>query len=286
MIARAVALLPLLLLFACSTGQRPSAVQPETTKGDGVVSLDYCADQMMLGLVPRDRILAVSPEADSDSAFSAPRARGVARVRPILEDVIRLRPRYVLRLYGGSPGIDRQLAAAGVKVIQLQSPSSLAEVPVELQRVGALLGTERQAAALVAGWHANLSALPVKTASAERPTLLYITPGDVTTGQDGFVGDLIQTAGFRSVRSAPGWGSLPLEAMVRRPPDAVLRAFFDNVRYRQDHWSSSSHPRLKQMIKGLPTVTAAGSALGCGNWLAGHTIRQLSTLHSALDHSR
>lgn len=280
-INRAAALLPLMLLTACSAAQ-PSTVP---VRG-GVVALDYCADQMLLGLVPRDRILAVSPEAASDGVFSAPRARGMARVRPMLEDIVRLRPRYALRLYGGAPGIDRQLAAAGITVIQLKSPTSLAEVPAELARIGHLLGTEQRAGELIEGWEANLAILAVPAPAERRPRLLYMTPGDVTTGQDGFVGDMISRTGFRSVRSEAGWGSLPLEAMVRRPPDAVLRAFFDNVRYRQDHWSSSAHPRLKQILAGRPTVTAAGSGLGCGNWLAGETVRQLSALHKQLERSR
>lgn len=278
MIYRTAALLSLMLLSACS-----AAKPPASTAGGGVVSLDYCADQMVLGLVPPDQILAVSPEADSDSMFSAPRARGIARVRPILEDIVKLRPRYAVRLYGGAPALDRQLAAAGVRVIELGAPSALAEVPAELARVGKILGTERQAAILINGWKSDLAALPRPAPVGQRPKLLYITPGDVTTGQDGFVGDLINRAGFRSVRNEDGWGSLPLESMVRQPPDVVLRAFFDNVRYQQDHWSSSAHPRLGQMIAGRPTVTAAGSALGCGNWLAGGTIRQLSSLHARLE---
>lgn len=49
-------------------------------------------------------------------------------------------------------------------------------------------------------------------------------------------------AGYRPYRKEPGWGSLPLEQMVRGAPDAVLRGFFDNARYRQDYWTSSRHP--------------------------------------------
>jgi iron complex transport system substrate-binding protein len=272
---RAAGALPLALLAGCAPalGSAPGTAH-------GVVSLDYCADQMVLGLVPRARILAVSPEAASDTAFSAPHARGIARVRPALEEIIRLRPRYAVRLYGGSPGIDRQLAALGVEVIQLTPADRLDAIPAELARVGNVLGAQARANALTAAFRRNVTAARATPASPNAPTLLYMTPGDVTTGADGMVGDIISTAGYRSIRDAPGWGSLPVEAMVRRPPDAILRAFFETVRYRQDRWSSSGHPRMTAIVAKTPTLTLPGSALACGNWLAGDAVRQLAALRA------
>jgi iron complex transport system substrate-binding protein len=264
------------VLSACSVGAAPL---PASTEQAGVISLDYCADQMVLGLLPRERIVAVSPEADSDSSFSAPRAKGLPRVRPSVEAVMQLRPRFAVRLYGGAPGIDRQLSALGVRVIQLEPAFTLGAVPGELTRVGRLLDADAQAHRIAARFRRDLAQHAAPTSAAQpRPTLLYMTPGDVTTGPDGFVGEIIRYAGFRSVRRENGWGSLPLETLVREPPDAVLRAFFDSPRYRQDRWSSSAHPRLKAAIADVPTATVPGGSLGCGNWLAGAAVRELASL--------
>ena len=267
-----------LALAGCNAA--PPAAAPRPLRG--VVSLDYCADQMVLGLVPRADIRAVSPEADSDASFSAPRARGIARVRPSLEEIASLRPRYVVRMYGGAPGIDRQLAALGITVIQLDFASKLADIPPELQRVGAALDAAPQAARLRRSFLTTLAAAQAAR-PGRAPSLLYITPGDVTTGPDSLVGDVIRAAGFRSVRQTPGWGSIPLEAMVRRPPDAVLHAFFDSPRYRQDRWASSAHPRLRSLLAGIPSATVPGSTLGCGNWLAGDAIAALVQLRNSID---
>jgi iron complex transport system substrate-binding protein len=270
-------LVMMLSLAGCGT----ALPRPAPAPLHGVVSLDYCADQMVLGLVPRDRIRAVSPEADSDAAFSMPRARGIPRLRPSLEEIAALRPRYAVRLYGGAPGIDRQLAALGITVVQLNPTNSLADVPDELARVGVSLDAAPQATSLITAYTAKLKLAQAAVGSG-RPTLLYTTPGDVTTGNDGFLGDVIQSAGFRSVRAASGWGSLPLEAMVRRPPDAVLRAFYDSQRYQQDRWSSSAHPRLRAMTASVPTATVPGSALACGNWLAGDAMVALGRLRRSI----
>ncbi len=267
-----------LALAGCS-GTPPAAAPPPL---HGVVSLDYCADQMVLGLAPRADIRAVSPEADSDASFSAPRARGIARVRPSLEEIALLRPRYVVRMYGGAPGIDRQLTSLGITVVQLNFATKLADIPPELQRVGAALNAAPQANRLAQAFLGKLAAAQ-QTAPTSGPSLLYLTPGDVTTGPDSFVGDVIRAAGFHSVRDAPGWGSLPLETMVRRPPDAVLRAFYDSPRYRQDRWSSSAHPRLNMLLAKVPSATVPGSALGCGNWLAGDAVAALTELRQKIN---
>lgn len=277
MIRAAGALFVAMALAGCGAALPRAAPAPL----HGVVSLDYCADQMILGLVPRGKIRAVSPEVDSDASFAAPRAVGLPRLRPTLEEIAAVRPRYAVRMYGGAPGIDRQLAALGIKVVQLQPANALAEVPAELARVGAELDAAPQAAARIAAF--NVAVTRSRAVSQADPlTLLYTTPGDVTTGNDGFVGDIIRTTGFQSVRNASGWGSLPLETMVRRPPDAVLRAFFDSPRYQQDRWSSSAHPRLRQLTRAVPTLTVPGSALACGNWLAGDAVTALARLRQDL----
>ena len=278
------AALPLILLAGCSAPPRnaPAVTGGAPTVQGGVVSLDYCADQMVLGLVPRARILAVSPEADSDVVFSAPRARGVARTRPALEDIMRLRPRYAVRLYGGAPGIDRQLAALGVQVVQLGSANKIDAIAPEVARAGRALGTRERADTLIAALRRDIIAARSMPAPQRRPTLLYMTPGDVTTGPGGLVGDVISTAGFQSIRTQPGWGSLPVEAMVRRSPDAVLRAFFESNSHRQDRWASAGHPRMNAIAAVTPTLTVPGSALACGNWLAGAAVRDLAALRARI----
>src|SRR3546814_7786971 len=73
-----------LAMLAVLTGCQPRAPLPALR---GVASIDFCADQMLLGLVPKDRIRAVSFEADSDTSFAVPRAHGIERLRPQLEDI-------------------------------------------------------------------------------------------------------------------------------------------------------------------------------------------------------
>lgn len=263
----AAALAMLTVLMGCQ--QR--APLPER---HGVVSIDYCADQMTLGLLPRNHIRAVSFETDSDTSFAAPRAKGIPRLRPQIEDIVRLRPAVVVRSYGGDARLGRQLEAVGIRVVQLGYPGTLDEIRADVLRVGGELGAEKRAAERIAGFDAELAA--AKRQKAPGRTVLYVTPGDVTTGPGSLVAEVIGAAGYRPYRKEPGWGSLPLEQMVRRAPNAVLRGFFDSAHYRQDYWTSSRHPVVARATRDAIDVEVPGAWISCGNWLTGHAVAKLA----------
>lgn len=260
-----------LAVLAVLTGCQQRAPLPERR---GVVSIDFCADQMVLGLLPRERVRAVSFEAESDAGFAAPRARGLPRLRPQIEDIAALRPAIVVRSFRGDARLDRQLGAMGIRVVQLGYAGTLGDVAGDMRRVAAELDAETKAAALLAGYDAELAA--ARGTAAPTQSALYVTPGDVTTGPGSFVADVIAAAGLKPYREQPGWGTLPLEEMVRRPPDVVFRAFYDSARYRQDRWASSLHPVVAQASRRAKEVEVPGSWLACGNWLAGHAVARLA----------
>src|SRR3546814_9211447 len=99
-----------LAILAALAGCQPRAPLPALR---GVASIDFCADQMVLGLLPKEKIRAVSFEADSDTSFAVPRALGIERFRPPLEDIVAARPAVVVRSYCGDARLDGQLKAMG-----------------------------------------------------------------------------------------------------------------------------------------------------------------------------
>ena len=76
----------LLVLLIAGAVEIASAVQPPGPQR--VVSLDYCADQYVLKLLPRSRILALSPDATRPFSYLNERAEGLPQVKPNAEDVL------------------------------------------------------------------------------------------------------------------------------------------------------------------------------------------------------
>jgi len=75
------------LFFALALAA-PAAAAPQR-----VVSLNLCADQFLVLVLPRERIAALSPLAEDPTLSAvAEQARGLPRVRPAAEAVLPLKP--------------------------------------------------------------------------------------------------------------------------------------------------------------------------------------------------
>lgn len=244
--------------------------------GERIVSIDYCADQMVLGLVERKRIAAVSRDVTSDPDFSLKLAGHLPRVRPDVEAVLALRPTLVVRSYGGGPRFSEAMERAGVPVFTLPYAASLTEIDGLMATAGAALDAQARAGQLRREFRTAL----VESAQVRRTEpparALYVTPGDVTTGPGSLVAELIEQAGYASIESRPGWHRLPLEQMTRTKPDLVVRAFFESPTHLQDRWSSAGHRALAEALRGVPQVLVSGSELACGNWRTGAALRRIA----------
>lgn len=242
---------------------------------DRIVSLDYCADQMVLGLVDKSRIAAVSHEVASDPLFSEPLARGLPRVRPDIERVLALRPTLVVRSYAGGPRMESALRRAGISVFTLPYADDLPAIRRAVNASGQALSAAAAASRRLAEFDRALSAAAALPAPSQRPTALYVTPGDVTTGPDSLVGRLIFAAGYTSYDQRPGWHRLPVERLVTQKPALVVRGFYDSLTHHQDNWSASGHRVLAQSLANTESVDVAGSDIACGNWLAGRALERM-----------
>lgn len=229
---------------------------------------------MLLGLVERERIAAVSVDVASDPAFSLPRAQGLPRVRAEVERVLALRPTLVVRSYGGGPRFAAAMELAGVPVFTLPYAASLAEV----DDVMAAAGERLDARAMASRRRGELAEAlrDARQTVGSGGSALYVTPGDVTTGPGSIIAEMVGVAGYRSYEGKPGWHRLPVERLLADPPDLVVRGFFETSAHLQDRWTSSSHGALRDAIADVPTVDVPGSELSCGNWLIGDAVERVA----------
>ncbi len=229
-----------------------------------IVSLDYCADQYVMQFAPRPHVAALSPDAGKDFSYLRERAAGVATVRPRVEDVLALRPTLVVRSFGGDAGIDAALADAGVEVVQLGYPQTLADVRDEMVRLGTALGAAAEAKALAAKFDARLAALPPINA---RPTALYMTPGGVTTGGGSLIDEMMARAGLTNFERSAGWNALPLERLASDRPDIIVAAFYGEAGADSDQWSAARHPIAAAQLRDRPVARLSGASVSCGAWV-------------------
>lgn len=257
-------------LAACTPQTPTDPVAPDRPMR--IVSLDYCADQYVLKLVDRDRIAAVSPDADRDFSYMRAAAIGVPSVRPRAEDVLVLKPDLVIRSYGGGPDAAAMFARAGVPVLQIGYANDLAAVRQVLVDTASGLGESEKGKALAAEMDRRLSALPAP--DARRPSALYVTPGGVTSGPGGLVDEMLRTAGYDNFEAAPGWRTLPLERLAHEQPDLIASASFWNA--PPDRWSAARHPIVARAMRDTPVVGIEGAWTACGGWFLVDAVEALA----------
>jgi iron complex transport system substrate-binding protein len=280
-VAGAVAGVCLVLLGACGIAPAaaggpapapPPAPAPASGQAAGgerplrVVSLDYCADQYVLGLADRSQIAALSPDAAQDFSYHAVAAQGLPRVRPRTEDILALRPDLVVRAYGGGPALAGQLERLGVPVHQLGFGEQLADIRTTIRSAGAALGQAARAGERIAQMDARLAAAASAVPAEAQPRALYLTASGFTSGRGSMVHEMMQAAGLANAEGGFGWRSLPLEELVSQRPQLVVTAFFGTEAARQDVWSVSRHGVVREMVEQVPRVDLPAPLVACGGW--------------------
>lgn len=229
-----------------------------------VVSINLCADVMLLQLADREQIASLTWLA-STSPLSPVQEQ--ARGRPFnkgqLEEVLALQPDLVVtHRYGNAP-LARRLEQLGLPVYILDPPTDLEAVFAEIRRLGKRLGQQQRAKALLARYDQGL---PESAPDGPRPVLAVYGPNGITSGPGSLLHDVLTRAGFANLAARLGIGSvgtLRMEALLTSEPDALL--FSDsggeiNSLARQ----KLRHPALQQLAGSRPSIRLPGRLWTCG----------------------
>lgn len=253
---------------------------PQTVAGDArpmrIVSLDYCADQYVLKLVDKDRIAALSPDAEAGFSYMRAAAKGLPTVRPRAEDVLAMQPDLVVRAYGGGPNAMALFERAGIPVLNVGWTATLDDIPRVMTEIGEGLGAPEKAAETNRVFGERLAAVRSAAADAERPSALYMTGAGVTSGAGSLVHEMLEAAGFDNFEEQAGWRPLPLERLAREQPDLVAAAFFGNVADTRFAWSAMRHPVAMRQMLDREVVRLEGAWTACGAWFLMDAIEALA----------
>jgi iron complex transport system substrate-binding protein len=250
--------------FAKSPASAPPSFTPPAQR---IVSLDVCADQMVVGLVAPSRIAALSRDVDRDFSAVRGQAQGIARVRPRLEDVLAVRPDLVVRAYGGGSDIAGALERAGVRVVQMGFAQSLEDVRDEVLKAGDALGAAAAARERVAMLDRRRAALARPDLRPDqRPLALYVTPAGVTAGRGTLIDAMMREAGLQNIETASGWRPLGLERLATERPLIILAAYFSSQSGRSNHWGLARHPVVAAAFARAHTVHLDAAAVSCGSF--------------------
>jgi iron complex transport system substrate-binding protein len=228
-----------------------------------IVSLDFCADQYLLKMLPRSRILAVSPNANKHFSYMRDSAINISTVRPIAEDVLALKPDLIIRSYGGGPHASRFFKLAGIPVLQIPFTNSFEDVRNTIRHIADGLGVEQKGEKIISIMNSRLKNI---RKSDSKKMALYMTPTGVTSGAGTLIHEMLQAANLKNFQRHPGWGLIPLERLAYEQPAVIAAAFFTTEENYLSMWSPMRHPVARKQITKQPTVMLQGAWTACAGW--------------------
>jgi iron complex transport system substrate-binding protein len=206
----------------------PPICPPFDDKPSRIVSLSLGTDELLVELVPPERItaltyLSVNPEFSNivERARAFPR-HAVSSV----EAVARLRPDLLLSSVYNDPQKVESLRALGCKVVTVSGFESLDGIRRTILKVADAVGEREKGTALVERMDRTLKETArTRPQGDKKPVVLYAGPGGYTQGRATVIHDLIQRAGGINAAAdmLHGLGLLSLEEWLAARPDVLLR---------------------------------------------------------------
>jgi iron complex transport system substrate-binding protein len=211
-----------------------------------IVSLDLCTDQLLIELVDRGRIAAVTHLAGDPAVSAIPdKARGIPITHGVAEDVLRYDPDLVLAGPFGVSATVNLLRRLGRNVVVVQQPQDLDGVRASVRAVAAAVGEGARGEALVGDFDRRLSALAAPAGSP--PTAVIYQIGGTVSGPGSLADAALAAAGFRNMSAAyrlARGGQVPLESLVAKPPDLLVLAS-NALEYRTALADNLRHPIIR-----------------------------------------
>ena len=242
-----------------------------------IVSINACADQLLLALADRQQILALTTYArDRDMSFYADRAEGLPAIRGDAEEVLKLKPDLVLAGSFTRGATRAQLAAHGIRIATFSPARSIEDVKKQIGEVASLLGQEARGRALVAELDAAFADLNLRAPKPLRA--LQLQRRAFAAGTDTLIDDIMQRLGIVNAATDLGIryvGRTSLEAVLKTKPDVLILDRADPGAADQGT-ALLGHPALEEIVPRHRRIVIPASQIVCGSpgvALAARTLR-------------
>ena len=218
--------LKVLLLFCCAilVASLAHADTPASPPAR-IVSLNPCLDAILVELVPRQRIAAISHYSrDPLRSPIASLAQDLPITYETAEEIVALRPDLVLTSRHSAIPTRNALRRVGIRFELFDVAYSVAESLAQIRRIAALVGSPAEGEALVAKIERAIATARLPD-GAPRLTVAVYETGGLTAGANTVTNELMQIVGLDNLAArydVRTHAPLPLEVIVATPPDLLL----------------------------------------------------------------
>lgn len=256
-----------------------------STRPRRIVSLNPCLDVILVRLVERERIAALSRYSrDRYGSTIAEEARALPFTRGTTEEIMALRPDLVL---GDQWGGERTAAALGrlsVRVERFDVPSTVAASLDQVRRVAAVVGEPARGEVLVRSIESVLAQSAPPSGQRPIPALVFM-PGGFVSGPGTLMDEMMTRMGLTNVAGRYGLngsGMVSLERLIAEPPELLLTG---------QPWPGSpgwaertmEHPALDRLSPRLRRAVFPERLMFCGGPVLMQTARALAAARRSVE---
>ena len=189
-----------------------------------IVSLNMCADQLVIALADPDQIAGLTEWArDPALSFYAARARSLPVTHRSAEEVMALRPDIVIGAPYRTKAVLAPLKARGVRMVELPRTEGYAALAASITAVAEAVGHPARGTALIHRIEDELAA--IGPAPGRGRVAAYYQRQGYLTGTGTLVDDMMRRAGLANLAGRLGRSSLSqigLEQMALARPDFLV----------------------------------------------------------------
>ncbi len=225
-------------------------------KPQRIVSINLCTDQLLLMLVPAERIVSISalsldPQSSymSDVAVSHPTNHGKT------EELLPLQPDLVLASgFAARPAVEL-MRKLGHRVEVLPMATDIAGIRENISTVASLVGEEEKGRQLIAQMDERIEHIKNQIAGPRKKAIFY-QPRGYTSGKNTLQDEALRLAGWRNVAAeigVKGYSAIGLEDLLLAQPDQIFTSTYapntSSMAQRQ-----LQHPVIRRLTKDNPMI--------------------------------
>ncbi|MBE1526696.1 iron complex transport system substrate-binding protein [Sphingopyxis sp. OAS728] len=266
------------LLWA--TSPAPRAKAPAVPQR--IVSINLCADQLVLALADREQIAGLTKNAtDVEMSGEAAKAAGIPLLSNSAEQILAIEPDLIVGMPASRSAALRALPRQDYPLLDLATANTLDEIYTSIRETAAAVGHPERGSALIARMQGELAGLPKP---GKGRVAAYYQRRGYMTGTGTLIDELMGRVGLVNLAGKlgkPPLSQLSLEEMVAAEPDfLIVESATDVV---TDQGSEMLH---HPAIKDIPRISIPQAWTVCGSPAYTQAARSMTAQIARIDGDR
>lgn len=266
------------LLWAASPAPRAKA--PAVPQR--IVSINLCADQLVLALADRGQIAGLTKNAtDVEMSGEAAKAAGIPLLSNSAEQILAIEPDLIIGMPASRSAALRALPQQDYPLLDLATANTLDEIYTSIRETAAAIGHTERGSALIARMQGELAGLPKP---GKGRVAAYYQRRGYMTGTGTLIDELMGRVGLVNLAGKlgkPPLSQLSLEEMVAAEPDfLIVESATDVV---TDQGSEMLH---HPAIKDIPRISIPQAWTVCGSPAYTQAARSMTAQIARIDGDR